>query len=149
MLVNDVMANLFMSIHHFIGINGSFKDPAAISQLAQMCSHITVEIEHVNTDALQSITSSSSSSPIIQPDFKTLRIIQDKFSQKEFIQKTNPSVPISPFRQLAEGLDPVAAIAAIGKEFGYPMMLKSKLLAYDGRGNKVIACGSKNGISII
>ena len=31
-----------------------------------------------------------------------------------------------------------AEIAAAGEEFGYPIMVKSRKLAYDGRGNAVV-----------
>ena len=106
-----------------------------------------MEIEHVDTDALESAAKANPKLSI-QPDFITIRIIQDKFAQKEFISsKLGPSnVLISPYRNLA--LPPTTTAAAstalvealkeVGKDFGYPMMVKSKRLAYDGRGNFVV-----------
>ncbi|KAJ3334428.1 phosphoribosylaminoimidazole carboxylase ade2, partial [Kappamyces sp. JEL0680] len=73
----------------------------------------------------------------IQPDPATIKTIQDKYDQKVFISSAQPSVPISPFKAL-EGENLEAALLEIGKTFGYPMMLKSRRLAYDGRGNKVV-----------
>jgi len=35
--------------------------------------------------------------------------------------------------------NPIEEIKAAGDRFGYPLMLKSKKLAYDGRGNAVIS----------
>ena len=105
------------------------------------CNVLTVEIEHVDTFALESIANANANVSI-QPDFKTVRIIQDKFAQKEFLSSKMESseVLITPYRNLiGPGLSSLAdELKDIAKEFKYPMMLKSKRLAYDGRGNYVI-----------
>lgn len=123
-------------------LNGSFSDANAISQLAAAVDILTVEIEHVNVDALESVqkgvnsSHKSESSPRrveVQPSPSTLRTIQDKYLQKEWLNKH--SVPVAPYLPVdgdAEG------IRRAGNELGYPFMLKSRTLAYDGRGNFVV-----------
>lgn len=63
-----------------------------------------------------------------------MRVIQDKYLQKAHLvaagAATAESLPV------AENTP--AALAAVGAQLGYPFMLKSRTLAYDGRGNYVV-----------
>ncbi|KNC81225.1 phosphoribosylaminoimidazole carboxylase [Sphaeroforma arctica JP610] len=68
----------------------------------------------------------------IYPSAKTVRIIQDKFVQKEFL--ISKDIDVVPSRSV----QCVEDVVKLGEEFGYPMMLKAKKLAYDGRGNSVV-----------
>jgi phosphoribosylaminoimidazole carboxylase len=108
-------------------IIGSFKDPEAIQKLAAKSDVLTVEIEHVDVGALRNVSIS------VQPNPDTIQTIQDKYQQKLFLQK-NPEIPIAPFMEVSNA----ESIKKAAVEYGYPMMLKSKKFAYDGRGNKVI-----------
>jgi len=70
----------------------------------------------------------------LQPSWKTIRVIQDKYLQKAHLIEagvsTTETLPvISSTRE---------CLAEIGSMLGYPFMLKSRTLAYDGRGNYVI-----------
>jgi phosphoribosylaminoimidazole carboxylase len=108
-------------------ITGSFKDPKAIQQLAAKSDVLTVEIEHVDVEALRKVSIS------VQPNPDTIQTIQDKYQQKIFLQR-NPEIPIAPFMEV----NSLESVKRAAEEYGYPMMLKSKKFAYDGRGNKVI-----------
>jgi phosphoribosylaminoimidazole carboxylase len=112
---------------------GSFKDPEAIKSLASKSNLLTVEIEHVDTETLQNIKDSGVD---VQPDPATIKLIQDKFAQKTYLQSQNQDIPIAPFVEVSADL--AKSINQIGIEFGYPLMLKSKKLAYDGKGNRVV-----------
>src|SRR5450432_1446194 len=78
-------------------INGSFKDPDKIRELARQCDILTVEIEHVDTYVLEEIAVRGVDVVIdgrvvkkkveVQPSWKTLRLIQDKYLQKEHLAK--------------------------------------------------------------
>src|SRR4051812_2801929 len=59
-------------------IAGSFKDAASVKKLAQVSDVVTVEIEHVDTNMLEEV----SSEVTVEPSWKTLRIIKDKYAQK-------------------------------------------------------------------
>jgi phosphoribosylaminoimidazole carboxylase len=119
-------------------VSGSFKDPQAIQTLAKKASVLTVEIEHVETETLQKVKDSGIP---VHPDPETIKLIQDKFVQKNYLQSQNQEIPISPFREVTG--DSLSSIQEIGKEYGYPMMLKSKKMAYDGKGNRVIRSESE------
>ena len=60
---------------------------------------------------------------------KPLKIIQDKFLQKTFLQ--NNKIPIPDFIKI----DNIEEVIEGLKKFGYPALLKSRRDAYDGKGN--------------
>ncbi len=111
-------------------IEGSFKDAAAVQQLAQTSDVLTVEIEHVDTQMLEKVAGEVE----VEPSWKTLRIIKDKYAQKQYLKEHN--VPVADSIDLegksSEGFKEVES------KFAYPVMLKSKTDAYDGRGNYVV-----------
>lgn len=111
-------------------IEGSFKDAAAVKKLAQACDVVTVEIEHVDTHMLEEVASEVS----VEPSWKTLRTIKDKYAQKEYLKEHGVDVADS---QDLEGKG-AGGLRDVGESFGYPYMLKSKTEAYDGRGNFVV-----------
>ena len=125
-------------------INGSFADPKAIRQLAQECDLLTVEIEHVDTDTLEEIANGTElrddwrrvrrRKVEVQPSWRTIRIIQDKYRQKEHLieqgVRTAESLPLESNTQ--------EEVANIGRRLGYPFMLKARTDAYDGRGNYAV-----------
>jgi phosphoribosylaminoimidazole carboxylase len=115
-------------------IVGSFRDPAKIRELAAACDIITAEIEHVDTDALETLERESVR---VQPSAATIRLIQDKYAQKAHFNAK--AIPLPAFTD-APDLDCVRRFAAI---HGYPVVLKAKRLAYDGRGNTVIRAESE------
>ncbi|KAJ8518489.1 hypothetical protein ONZ45_g4458 [Pleurotus djamor] len=113
-------------------IDGSFSDPVKIRELASKVDVLTVEIEHVDADALEEIQNAYPKLEI-HPHPTTIKTIQDKFRQKEMLRSN--SLPIAPSREV-ESNEP--SIRAAIDELGLPLMVKSKTLAYDGRGNYVI-----------
>lgn len=69
----------------------------------------------------------------INPNAKTIAIIQDKYLQKEHLHHMH-GIPL-PDYFLVDTLD---AAKEAGLKFGYPFMLKNRKLAYDGKGNYVV-----------
>ena len=114
-------------------IDGSFKDPELIMRLAAKCDVLTVEIEHIDVEALKHVKVKY---PHIQiyPLPETIKLIQDKFLQKQHLIEHD--VPVVVSKGVKENTS--AALLEIGAEFGYPFMLKSRTMAYDGRGNFVV-----------
>ncbi|KAK4556160.1 hypothetical protein LTR86_006857 [Recurvomyces mirabilis] len=109
-------------------IEGSFKNADAIRKLAASSDVVTVEIEHVDTQILEEISNAGAD---VQPHWRTLRTIQDKYTQKEHLISngvaTAQSVPLKSAT--------VKDLAEAGNVLGLPLMLKSRKEAYDGRGN--------------
>ncbi|KAJ3041755.1 phosphoribosylaminoimidazole carboxylase ade2 [Rhizophlyctis rosea] len=114
-------------------VQGNFKNAEAIIKLGSGVDILTVEIEHVDCDALE--RAEKELGKPCHPSPNTIRIIQDKFLQKQVLK--NGGLPVSDFDELPAGGE-VAAIEALAPSYGFPIMLKSKTLAYDGRGNRVI-----------
>ncbi|HLG78086.1 MAG TPA: ATP-grasp domain-containing protein, partial [Ktedonobacteraceae bacterium] len=105
---------------------GSLKDPAALRQMAERADILTYEIEHINTQALQSLQAQGAK---IYPSPALLAIIQNKYEQKEFLSRHG--IPVAPSLSLASPEDIEQAV----QKWGYPLVLKAKKDAYDGRGN--------------
>jgi phosphoribosylaminoimidazole carboxylase len=70
----------------------------------------------------------------LQPSWKTVRVIQDKYLQKEHLVE----VGVNTAESLPVAESTPACLSKIGSKLGYPFMLKSRTLAYDGRGNYVV-----------
>ncbi|USW56443.1 Putative PurE domain, ATP-grasp, ATP-dependent carboxylate-amine ligase-type, rudiment single hybrid [Septoria linicola] len=108
-------------------VEGSFKDRRAIQKLAEKSDIITVEIEHVDTEMLEEISERVD----VQPSWKTLRTIQDKYNQKWHLQKND----VATTQSIALSEPTVRELERVSAELGLPLMLKSRKDAYDGRGN--------------
>ncbi|CAG8803333.1 15078_t:CDS:2, partial [Gigaspora rosea] len=111
-------------------IHGDFKDPYKIRELAKTANVLTIEIEHVNTEILETLMNENN--VVIHPSPSTIKLIQNKFSQKIHLSKHK--IPVVDFIDVSTKEDLSIAI----EKFGYPLMLKSKTLAYDGRGNYLL-----------
>lgn len=131
--------------HSSLHVTGSFKDPEKIRILASRCDVLTVEIEHVECDVLEEIATKGVEVPSpdgqgtimkrvpVHPSYKTLRLIQDKYQQKEYFAKNG--LPIAPQMAIESGEARAASIVQAAKLFGFPFMLKGAKGSYDGRGN--------------
>ena len=117
-------------------IIADFKDEYSIRELAERSDIITYEIESGNSTVLKKLESTCE----INPSPETLSIIQDKLTQKKFLNKNN--IPVAKFTEISSSDELQAKI----DEFGFPVLLKTRKDAYDGRGNFKI--NSKEQISI-
>lgn len=114
-------------------VGGSFANATDVAKLAANCDVITYEIEHVDTKILEQLESeqpfvSGTKWNRIQPSWKTVQTIKDKFAQKQHLAKYD----IPSARSIDVGS---SQLQDIGEQLGYPFMLKAKTEAYDGRGN--------------
>ncbi|MBT6646436.1 MAG: 5-(carboxyamino)imidazole ribonucleotide synthase [Thaumarchaeota archaeon] len=106
-------------------IIADFKDEDAIKKLSELSDIITYEIESGDSDTLKKLEAYTEINP--SPD--TLKIIQDKLLQKQFLQ--NNGIPVAEFAIIEnkEELDQMI------DKMGLPLLLKMRKDAYDGRGN--------------
>ena len=116
-------------------VHGSFADPLAIRRLAERCDILTVETEHVNTSALESLAAIVE----IQPNWQTIKIIQDKYNQKLHLSRNGIRVAESLPIAISEVNEVHKVMTTLG---GYPCMLKSRTEAYDGKGNYPVKAAS-------
>ena len=106
-------------------IVADFKDESSIRELAERSDIITYEIESGNSTVLKKLEPTCQ----INPSPETLEIIQDKLTQKKFLNKNN--IPVAKFSEISSIDDLETKIS----EFGFPVLLKVRKDAYDGRGN--------------
>jgi 5-(carboxyamino)imidazole ribonucleotide synthase len=102
---------------------GSFKDYNTVLEFGRKADIITIEIEHVNTEALRQLEKEGKT---VIPSADAIETIKDKGLQKLFYQKHN--IPSSDFRllnnasELAENIDFL------------PAFQKARTEGYDGKG---------------
>lgn len=121
-------------------ITASYSDQKALQELADKSDFITYEIELENSVLFDELVKNGT---VIHPSIKTFKLINDKYLQKEFLKEAR--IPVVDFSPVENKVDILNAI----KRFGYPVILKSRVFAYDGRGNAVIKKESDIGKAMI
>ena len=112
-------------------IIGDITDYDDVINFGNLVDLITVEIENVNTDALEFLEKLGKK---VYPSPKNLRIIQNKSDQKNFYSKNN--LPTSRFKNYSN-------IEELKRNFRhdnfeFPFVWKSSRFGYDGKGVKII-----------
>jgi phosphoribosylaminoimidazole carboxylase PurK protein len=120
-------------------ITANLFDPAALKQLAEQSDFLTIEIEHLDIDVLDQIAKLGKP---VNPAPATIRIIQDKFKQKEFLAAAN--IPVAPFAEITD-YDQATNLL---KDWGGKMLVKTRFGAYDGRGNMVVTSNKELKIAL-
>jgi 5-(carboxyamino)imidazole ribonucleotide synthase len=110
-------------------IVADFKDEKAIRELGKISDYLTFEIELANSEVLKELEKKGIK---INPSPESLAIIRDKLKQKEFLRKNQ--IATADFIEVIRKEE----IIKIAKKFGYPILLKARFDAYDGRGNALI-----------
>lgn len=103
-------------------------DQEAIRSLAGRVDVVTIESEHVGVDAL--IELSQAGTPV-HPAPHTIKQIQDKFRQKQFLASKN--IPTAPFAEVTSKEQAAKAFKTYGS-----MIVKARFGSFDGRGNWAI-----------
>ncbi|KAK4170305.1 hypothetical protein QBC43DRAFT_340058 [Cladorrhinum sp. PSN259] len=126
-------------------VTGSFKDAARIKELAAISDYLSVEIEHVDTEVLEEIEKNgveveteegtATHRPPVHPSWRTIRLIQDKYLQKEHFSSSGKGIPIAEQVAINSGDATLDSLKKAGERFGFPFMLKARKGSYDGRGN--------------
>ena len=112
-------------------IIGDITDYDDVINFGNLVDLITVEIENVNTDALEFLEKSGKK---VYPSPKNLRIIQNKSDQKNFYSKNN--LPTSRFKNYSNIEELKRNF--LHDNFEFPFVWKSSRFGYDGKGVKII-----------
>ena len=112
-------------------IVGDITDYNDVINFGNSVDLITVEIENVNTDALEFLEKSGKK---VYPSPKNLRIIQNKSDQKIFYSKNN--LPTSRFKNYSNIEELKRNF--LHDNFEFPFVWKSSRFGYDGKGVKII-----------
>lgn len=102
---------------------GDFKDYDTVMKFGKQMDVITIEIEHVNIQALKDLQEMGKK---VFPQPEVLEIVIDKGTQKQFYKENN--IPTAPFHLITEKSE----IESYKSEF--PLMQKARTGGYDGRG---------------
>lgn len=117
---------------------GNFKDYEDVYRFGRQLDVLTIEIEHVNTEALHQLEKEGLT---IHPSPAKLDIIKDKGAQKLFYREKG--IPTASF-QLFDDEQAVKDALDSGA-LSYPFVQKSRTAGYDGRGVSVITGAEKLG----
>jgi 5-(carboxyamino)imidazole ribonucleotide synthase len=110
---------------------GDFRDYQTVMDFCADAHFITIEIEHVNTKALEDLRNMGKR---VMPDAGPLAIIKDKGKQKRFYHQHD--IPTSPFRLFDTRDELLRAIN--NDEINLPFVQKSCTAGYDGRGVLIV-----------
>ncbi|TXG34565.1 5-(carboxyamino)imidazole ribonucleotide synthase [Seonamhaeicola maritimus] len=110
---------------------GDLMDYDAVYNFGKQVDVLTIEIENVNVDALETLEKEGIK---VYPASKTLKTIQNKAKQKLFYVDNN--IPTAPFSRFAYSSEIKEAINHGG--LSLPFVWKSAQFGYDGQGVKIV-----------
>ena len=96
-----------------------------LDKFIQICDFATLENEFIDPEIIRYVESQIP----VYPSSASIAAIEDKFVQKTTFE--NAGLPVPKFA----AVDNVESAIAFGKKFGFPFLLKTRLLGYDGYGN--------------
>ena len=108
---------------------GDWDDPDSLLELAALVDVVTLENEFVDADALVVLEQQGHT---LWPSSTTMRLIQDKFVQKQTL--ASAGLPVPGMRAVVR----IADVATTAAEWGFPFLLKARRNAYDGKGNATL-----------
>ncbi|MEQ9092648.1 MAG: ATP-grasp domain-containing protein, partial [Miltoncostaeaceae bacterium] len=111
-------------------VEGDWKDASAVARLGAAVGVVTLENEFVDAGALAAVQAAGTP---VRPDPAAMATVQDKALQKQLL--ADEGLPVPRFVVAAGPGD----LPAIGRDLGWPLMLKSRTLGYDGYGNATCA----------
>ena len=111
-------------------IVGDWRQETTRRRLAEKVDLVTLENEFIDPAALDWFVRQGK---MVYPGPAALRTIQDKLNQKEALAAAG--LPVPPFRAVESAREIVEA----GRDFGWPLVLKSRRLGYDGHGNVLVS----------
>lgn len=103
-------------------------DAEALAALAREVDVVTLEIENAPGEAL---AAASQYAPV-HPPIDAVTAAQDRLAEKELF--TALGIPTAPF----EAVDGPQDLEAAADRLGLPLVLKSRRLGYDGRGQRIV-----------
>jgi 5-(carboxyamino)imidazole ribonucleotide synthase len=107
---------------------GRLDDAAALQKLAAEVDVLTLEIENVAVEALESVQRV----PVFPPA-RAVAASQDRLAEKKLFRSLG--VPTAGFVDVAADSD----LTAAAERLGWPIVLKTRRMGYDGRGQRIVS----------
>jgi 5-(carboxyamino)imidazole ribonucleotide synthase len=101
-----------------------FSDLAALDRFAAAVDVVTFEFENIPAQAVRFVAASK----LVLPRAEILEITQDRLREKDFLRSID--IATAAYREVSN----VAALVRAMHDFGYPAVLKSVRMGYDGKG---------------
>jgi 5-(carboxyamino)imidazole ribonucleotide synthase len=109
-------------------LHGAYDDEVLLAQLAEKANVVTYEFENVPAEVAHFLSTHTQ----VYPAANALAVAQDRLAEKNFFHRLE--IPTARFAPVADFEDLHLAV----KETGYPSILKSRHMGYDGKGQVVL-----------
>ncbi len=114
-------------------LHGAYDDQALLAQLAEKADVVTYEFENVPAEVAHFLSTHTQ----VYPAANALAVAQDRLAEKSFFHQlkipTERFAPVEDFDSLRDAVE----------ETGYPAILKSRRMGYDGKGQVVLNAGDE------
>ena len=107
---------------------GDYNDPRLLAQLAERADVVTYEFENVPADVAEFLASHTQ----VHPSPKALAVAQDRLIEKSFFHDLDIPTPAY------AAVDSFASLEQAMSQIGWPAILKSRTLGYDGKGQSLL-----------
>ena len=111
-----------------VHIKADYIDQEALAKMAQMCDAITLEFENIPSQSVRFIGEKT----LVFPNAEILEVAQNRDLEKQFAEKCG----LRPVPYCA--LSDEDALQQAADKVGFPAILKSNTLGYDGKGQFVV-----------
>lgn len=109
-------------------LHGAYDDPGLLAQLAEKADVVTYEFENVPAPVAEFLSSHTR----VYPPANALAVAQDRLLEKNYFKKlgigTAPYAAVDGFEDLQNAM----------AEIGFPAILKSRRMGYDGKGQVIL-----------
>lgn len=109
-------------------LRGAYDDPDLLAELAEKADVVTYEFENVPADVAEFLASHTT----VYPPANALAVAQDRLLEKSFFNELG--IGTAPYAAVDNLYDLQHAMSTIG----YPAILKSRRMGYDGKGQVVL-----------
>ncbi len=109
-------------------IQADYTDPQALQQLAELCDAITTEFESVPAESLEFLEQKKP----VHPSAQAVAIARHRIQEKQYA--TEAGLSPAPYALIQSAADFAAAVQVTG----FPAILKTTTLGYDGKGQQVV-----------
>jgi len=109
-------------------IQAEYDDERALEQLTVECDVITLEFENIPVSAVTSVSHHNA----IYPGARALAVAQDRITEKQYFE--SQGIAVAPYA----AVDSLESLGTAVEKIGYPAILKTRRLGYDGKGQAVL-----------
>lgn len=113
-------------------ITGEFGDPVKLRELADAVDLVTFDVENVPVEAVRTIEDRVR----FLPPVRALEVAQDRLAEKTLFDALDIPTP------RYQAVDDPAGLREAARAIGYPAVLKTRRLGYDGKGQRHLRNGA-------